>query len=190
MPHKIFQFKISLFDVKPLIWRRIQVLSTSTFSDFHDIIQSAMGWRDCHLHEFFITKNTNVHRIGTVDEYDDFGAPTEDEMRVTLSKIFTEEQQKITYVYDFGDDWRHEIILEKILGVDDKTYPQCIYGERACPPENCGGQLGYENLLKILDDPEHEDHKNIMEWCGKIDPEAFSIETTKGFDISPPKFPV
>ena len=178
MSSKIFQFKIHLFDIKPVIWRRIQVLSTDTFANFHDIIQNSMGWKDCHLHEFFITKNTNVHRIGTSDEYDDFGEPTEDEMRVTLSKIFTQEQQKVVYVYDFGDDWRHEIILEKILSADEKPYPRCIDGERACPPEDCGGPWGYENLLEILGDPKHEEYKNMMDWCGKIDPEAFSIEAT------------
>ncbi|HCU07308.1 MAG TPA: hypothetical protein DIC42_07035, partial [Holosporales bacterium] len=131
---KIFQFKIQLNDIKPLIWRRVQVLSTITFADFHDVIQNTMGWLDCHLHEFFIKNNTKVHRIGMIDEYDDCGAPTEDEMNVTLSTIFTEEQQKIVYVYDFGDDWQHEIILEKILDSDEKSYPRCVAGERACPP--------------------------------------------------------
>ncbi|HCU06856.1 MAG TPA: hypothetical protein DIC42_04675 [Holosporales bacterium] len=173
---KIYQFKIQLNDIKPLIWRRVQVLSTITFADFHDVIQNTMGWEQCHLHEFRVNGKSAPQGIGPIFE-DGFECPT-DEKKVKLDKIFTEEKQKINYEYDFGDGWEHTITLEKIVDPDEKPYPRCIAGERACPPEDCGGPWGYENLLEILGDPKHKEHNNMLEWCGKIDPEAFSVEGT------------
>ena len=175
-PSKIFQFKIQLNDIKPLIWRRVQVSSTITFAAFHKVIQTVMGWEQCHLHEFRVNGKSGTEGIGPVFD-DGFECPI-DERTIKLNKILTEEKQLITYVYDFGDDWEHEIILEKILDADEKPYPRCIAGERACPPEDCGGPWGYENLLEILGDPKHEEYNNMLEWCGKIDPEAFNIEDT------------
>ncbi len=176
---KIFQFKIQLNHIKPLIWRRVQISSTDTFADFHDVIQHAMGWEQCHLHEFRINGKFGAEGIGPIFD-DGFECPT-NEKKVKLDKIFTHEQQKITYEYDFGDGWEHTITLEKIVDPDEKSYPRCVAGERACPPEDCGGPWGYENLLEILGDPKHEEHNNMLEWCGKIDPEAFSVETTNKF---------
>ena len=80
-----------------------------------------------------------------------------------------------SYEYDFGDSWIHEIRIEKALPADPAVhYPRCLAGERACPPEDCGGPPGYEDLLAALQDPAHPRHEEIREWAGpSFDPEAF-----------------
>ena len=176
---KIFQFKIKLCDIKPIIWRRVQVLSTDTFNDLHNIIQNSMGWYDCHLHEFILVnpKTGDKNRLGNDYEDDEFDE-TQDEEKKTLNQYFSMDNKKARYVYDFGDDWKHDIVLEKILEKDqNKKYPQCVAGERACPPEDCGGVWGYENLLKIIADPTHKDYEEMKEWCGAFTPEAFDLSS-------------
>lgn len=178
---KIYQFKISLLDITPKIWRRIQVPENYKFSNLHDAIQDAMGWYDCHLHEFSLvnTKTGLKERIGMLDEDDDFEPKLLDEAKIRISKYFSTENTKAKYDYDFGDNWEHEIILEKILSAEDGTkYPKCIAGKNACPPEDCGGIWGYESMLKIIQNPKHPEYKEQMQWLnGKFDPKEFDMES-------------
>lgn len=92
-----------------------------------------------------------------------------------LSQALTSIGDKIEYQYDFGDGWEHEIVLEKVLPPEEGAkYPVCIKGRRACPPEDCGSIWGYEDLLLALQDPNHPDHDDLLEWVGgSFDPEAF-----------------
>ena len=176
----VYQFKVTLKDIRPPIWRRIQVPQDFTFWDLHVAIQDAMGWLDYHLHAFHMVNPRTGFKeeIGTPDE--DFGWD-DDKIHAgwerKISRYFTSENNKALYTYDFGDDWRHEVKLEKILPRHKEVkYPLCVTGKRACPPEDCGGVWGYADLLEVLKDPEHEEYEATVEWAGEdFDPEKFEI---------------
>lgn len=175
---QVYQFKITLKDIKPLIWRRIQVPKTYTFWDFHVAIQDSMGWHDSHLHEFEIVNPLNGKKtiIGIPNEDEDFANyKTLPGWKQKIADYFSKENKSANYIYDFGDNWEHKIILEKILPKENNvTYPLCVKGERACPPEDCGGTYGYEDFLKIIGDPDDEQHEEMLEWIGgEFNPEHF-----------------
>ena len=186
MPPKkqVYQFKVTLKETHPPVWRRIQVPSTYTFWDLHLAIQDAMGWHDSHLHEFRIqakTGDTLVFGIPSDIEDDPYFS---DERTLAgwkhrISKYESVIPSTFVYAYDFGDDWRHKIDFEEIKPAEAGIiYPRCIKGKRACPPEDCGGALRYLNLLAILADPEHEEHDSMREWVeaqtgGPFYPEHF-----------------
>lgn len=186
-PLNVYQFKIKLLGIKPLIWRRIRVIETYTFWDLHVAIQDSMGWTDSHLHEFnIVNPNTTKNAvIGFPDELADF--INEDRIVLAgwdqkISDFFSLENHVAKYDYDFGDDWQHEIVLEKIIPKEPNVkYPQCLAGARACPPEDCGGIWGYSELLEILADPTHPEHQERLEWLGG----AFNSED---FDASKVRF--
>lgn len=172
------QFKIALMGVRPPIWRRIRVPAGYTFWDLHVAIQDAMGWLDYHLHEFEIRNpvDRRVARIGIPDD-DSFSDQPEllPGWAVPVVSYFTLSNRSATYLYDFGDDWRHSVVLEEIAPLESPmTLPECLAGRRRCPPEDCGGIGGYESLLEILADPSHEDHEDTLTWVGgSFDPEGF-----------------
>jgi hypothetical protein len=176
----IYQFRITLNDSKPPIWRRIQVPENYSFWDLHVAIQDVMGWEDYHLHEFeIINPSTNLKvNIGIPDKDDFFGREVLPEWNQKIAKYFSMENQSAHYTYDFGDDWVHKIKLEKILPREKNIdYPICIKGKRACPPEDCGGIWEYEDLLKIINNPKHEEYEEMLEWLGgEIDPEHFDVK--------------
>jgi len=175
----IYQLKISMKGIVPQIWRRIQVPENYTFLDLHDAIQAAMNWEDYHLHEFEMQnpKTGMLDRIGT--EGDDYEAFSDEslvpENKAKISKYFTLENKVALYTYDFGDNWQVKIRLEKILPRKEGVkYPVCTAGKRAAVPEDIGGIGGYENMLEILEDPEHEEYEDTVEWLGEdFDPEYF-----------------
>lgn len=178
---QIYQFQITLKEIKPKIWRRIQVPSGYNFWDLHVAIQDAMGWQDYHLNQFTIInpKTGKKEFIGIPDD-EDFEKIIPGN-KAKISKYFVFPKDKANYEYDFGDGWEHEVILEKVLPViEGSKYPQCIAGERACPPEDCGGIYGYENLLEIIRDPKHKEYKETIEWLGKeFDPEDFDSKSVQ-----------
>ena len=174
-----FQFKIQLKNVEnPPVWRRVLVPSDITFSTFHDVIQIAFGWENCHLYQFSPKGWGSGPAIQlTVEE--DFGETIDSEV-IELSEIFTRARQSFVYIYDFGDDWLHQVKLEKISD-EVVIIPLCMDGEGACPPEDCGGPWGYMTLLESLADPKHPEHKDMREWLGlargqKWDVNAFDIK--------------
>jgi hypothetical protein len=183
---QVYQFKITLQDIKPPIWRRIQVPSTYTFWDLHVAIQDAMGWLDYHLHEFHI-KDIGGKKlfIGIPSEDDDFMDDFIQSHKVLpgwkhkVSTLISTTHPTFLYVYDFGDDWYHTIKLEKVLPHEDGiSYPRCIGGKSHSPPEECGGPPGYQNLLEVLANPEDTEYKSTREWVdsmkdGTFDPEKF-----------------
>lgn len=168
----IYQLKITLKNIKPPIWRRFQVLSSTTLEQLHEIIQSVMDWGNCHLHQFVISGV----EYGKPEPAFDFHV--HDEKKIKLSQVVTGEKFKFHYVYDFGDDWEHEIILEKILPSESEViYPICVKGKRACPPENCGGPWGYQDFLAAIQDSSHPEHENTLEWLiYDFDPEYFDLD--------------
>lgn len=178
----VYQFKITLEDIKPIIWRCILVPETYTFWDLHVAIQDAMGWEDCHLHEFeIIHPITNVQtRIGIPDG--EWGiAGILPEWEVKMSDYFKGKIKTAYYEYDFGDGWRHKLQLEKVLFRDLNTkYPLCLEGQRSCPPEDCGGAWGYAHLLEVISNPHHPEYVDLTNWIGKrFDPEKFQPDKVR-----------
>ena len=136
------------------------------------VIQAAMGWTNSHLHMF-------IHPTGH------YGIPDLDSPVCTTNAgppCATWPAAKATrlgYEYDFGDSWEHEILLEKLVPAEPGgRYPTCVAGERACPPEDCGGTPGYQDLIDTLADPDHPEHEDMLQWLG-ID---------KGSDFDPTHF--
>jgi hypothetical protein len=170
-PGRVYQLKLTLKGLKPPIWRRVEVADEITLARLHQIIQVAMGWTDSHLHMFSLGQTSyGVPHPG--DEGD-----VRDERRVKLSQLLTAPKQKLSYEYDFGDSWTHEVLLEKALPPEPGVrYPRCTAGKQACPPEDCGGPWGYAELLEAIADPEHPEHDELLEWVGgAFDPEAFDM---------------
>jgi Plasmid pRiA4b ORF-3-like protein len=178
---QVYQFKLTLATIKPAIWRRIQVPGTYTFWDLHIAIQDAMGWMDAHLHQFDVINplTGEEEEIGIPDT--EWGNNSLPGWKVPISAYFSLKNRSTFYVYDFGDNWEHRVKLEKLLPEDSsQTYPVCMAGERACPPEDCGGVWGYGNLLKTLKKPKNEETKRTMKWLGgSFDPEAFTLEDVR-----------
>lgn len=176
---RVYQFKVTLKNTKPLIWRRIQVPETYTFWDLHVAIQDAMGWEDYHLHEFeMVDPSTGVKvEIGIPDEeFDDY--KTLPGWKYKIAELFSPVNQSANYIYDFGDGWEHKVELEKVLPREKNViYPVCLDGKRACPPEDCGGVGGYEEFLEAIKNPKHERHQEMLEWIGgEFDLEHFDVE--------------
>ncbi len=171
----ILQLNIRLAGIEPAIWRRLEIPEDATLPDLHDAIQGCMGWQDSHLHQFRIGRKMYGPRTGE----EDFDDNTEDEEHFELSAAFSRKGSKVVYDYDFGDSWEHEVVLESKVKADaDVEYPRCIAGERACPPEDCGGIPGYANLLQTLADPKHPDYEDMLQWLGTehFDPEQCDLD--------------
>ena len=170
---RLYQFKITLLEVPPPIWRRIQVRNC-TLDKLHERIQTAMGWTNSHLYQFKI----NGERYGDPQRID---VPSEDYYCVdaTVTKIndilpMSGERFQLDYEYDFGDSWHHEILFEGCLPTSKGIrYPICLEGERACPPEDVGGVGGYAEYLEVLADVNDDRHEEMLRWRGKFDPEKF-----------------
>lgn len=139
---KVYQLKVSLRGISPMIWRRLLVPSDTTIAHLHDILQTAMGWEDLHLHQFRVHgKEYGIYREGGMF-FDD------DPSQVTLADFKLRASEQFVYEYDMGDFWQHDIRLERVLPRDlSKTYPICTGGAGDCPPEDCGGPLGYRSLI-------------------------------------------
>lgn len=182
MSKSVYQFNIALDETEPLIWRRILVPDSYTFWDLHVAIQDSMGWLDCHLHQFKIIKKDQLVFIGIPEGFIDENAldiiPGWD---IPISKYLTNEGITLEYEYDFGDSWIHKLKLEKIVPEKEGIkYPICIAGEKACPPEDCGGVGGFYDLLDIISDPKHEEYEDMIYWLGEdYDPDYFDLNEVK-----------
>jgi hypothetical protein len=169
-PKTAEQLRISLADHLPTIWRRLVVPGEIRLSKLHAIFQAAMGWEDHHLHLFQIG-DSSYGRLD--DELDDDDL---DEDSVQLSELIRAPMRFI-YQYDFGDDWQHEVVVESIEPVPlILKWAVCLDGQRACPPEDCGGTGGFQRFLDAVGQPEHADHDELVEWFGRpFDPEGFTV---------------
>ncbi|MFO7602712.1 MAG: plasmid pRiA4b ORF-3 family protein [Gammaproteobacteria bacterium] len=157
----IYQLKVSLKGLRPPVWRRFLISSSDSLQAVHLVLQIVMGWSDAHLHEFVQGRE----RYGVPDE--DFPDGVQDEIDYRLGQVLKQEKDRLNYVYDFGDGWEHEVVLEKVLPfTPDAVLPLCLEGGGACPPEDIGGIPGYEMFLAVLSDPAHPEHEELMEWSG------------------------
>lgn len=170
----ILQFKITLLDTHPPIWRRIQFADDDTLANLHTHIQGAFGWEDCHMHAFEIDK---VQYINVVQDPYEQLEDAEDESLIVISSLLPENPRKKCrwiYEYDFGDSWRHEVLFEKRVPAEQKVkYPRCVDGARACPFEDCGGPYGYADLLYALENPQDSNSSELLEIFGRFDPARF-----------------
>ena len=184
LKNQIFQFYIEMHDIKPKIWRRIQVPGNYNFWDLHVAIQDSMGWLDYHLHHFTIRgkgKRTEA-QIG-IPDFEGIGDLPEvfPGWEIPVYPYFNDLGIEATYLYDYGDGWMHRVKLEGYMHREKGIkYPICIGGERACPPEDCGAVPGYYNVLATLANPKHSDHRDMRTWAGKdYDPERFNPEAVR-----------
>ena len=167
----LYQFKVSLRGISPQIWRRIQVWEDYTLDRLHRVLQMVMGWENCHLYEFRIADA--IYRDPRPENEPEVLNANGARLRSALPAVGAEFE----YVYDFGDYWQHDLVLEAILPPSpDTSYPRCVAGERSGPPEDVGGAGGYEDYLQAMADPSHERHEDMISWRGPFNPDAFSIE--------------
>jgi hypothetical protein len=170
---EMFQLKITLEGIRPPIWRRVLVPGSTSLSKFHDVLQIVMGWTDSHLHQFECNGELYVERN---PDYPSLGR---DERQYRLNQLLRKEKDWLRYEYDFGDCWIHKVQLEKKLpAVSADEQPRCLRGKQACPPEDCGGPWGYQELLASLESADHSaEEDDWLEWLGDdFDPEYFSVE--------------
>ena len=167
---QFFQIKITLKNIKPPIWRRILVAPEIKLHRLHDVLQIVMGWTNSHLHQFETS-------LGYIADPEFELEEAESSKKTTLQSVLHEPKSHIRYEYDFGDGWDHQILLEKVVELDEPVLAFCLGGARACPPEDCGGPWGYANLLAVLKDANHPEYKSMNEWLGsRFDPDAFDVE--------------
>ncbi len=171
VPESYFVLRVALDDIKPPIWRRIVVPASIKLDLLHDVLQIVMGWEDYHLHEFEI----DDQRFTENPEEPDQGMS---EVGVALGALAHKAKSKFTYLYDFGDGWRHTVTVEKFAAIPDGHAVKitCIAGKRHCPPEDVGGPPGYERYLEIMADPKNPEHASMLQWRGEFDPEEFNLD--------------
>jgi len=178
----VYQFKITLCGTRPPIWRRIQVPESYTFYDLHVAIQDAMGWLDYHLHMF------EVEDKETKGAYLRFESPFTDPdfeeegliltTEVPIKAFFKKPKDKALYSYDYGDGWQIDVTLERVLPREpNKTYPVCLAGELAGPPEDCGGIPGYYRSVKAVKNKDNSE--GLLTWLGSWKPDNFNPQRVR-----------
>lgn len=165
MIEPVARVRVELRSVRPSVWRRVDVPLSCTLAALHDIIQAAMGWTDSHLHEFTIGERA----YGIPDPgYDFDDRKVYKDSSIRLSTVIERGFRQFHYLYDFGDHWEHEVIVEDVrdgeAGID---YPAFVEGARRCPPEDVGAARGFMSFLEAVLDPAHEEQREMVEWYGK-----------------------
>lgn len=168
-----WQLYVELEDVRPKVWRRLLVPLTIELPRLHVMLLGGMGWDGAHVHEFIFGRD----HYGATEPGREFPDDLMREEEVTLTEALG-TRKTFEYLYDFGDSWWHKIKVEQIVKLDSPIeYAQCVGGENACPPEDVGGSLGYEQFLEALVDPQRPEHAEMKEWIGRpFDPRAFDID--------------
>jgi hypothetical protein len=173
----LLQLLVTLGGSRPAIWRRLLVPADLKLSGLHTVLQTAMGWEESHLHCFRHAGTTYEPKAER--QLGDFFLPkrSKDETKVRLADLLRVEGDWLVYEYDFGDSWEHEVRVEKILPAPPGSarHASCQAGERACPPEDCGGLPGFEHLLKVMANRKHSEHREMLDWLGeRFDPKNFN----------------
>lgn len=181
--HPTIQLKITLADIKPPIWRRVVVPASLTFEELHHVIQLAMGWDNYHLFEFWDGKRglsevrlSPIPPGETAETWFEF-EDQRDCALVRLDEVFTTVRQKLLYIYDMGDYWQHTVLVEALGEAATVAAPRCLTGRRACPPEDCGGWPGYEELMEQL-----KSGKKLPEWLAER--ADFALEAFSAADVN------
>jgi hypothetical protein len=166
-----FELRVALQGIDPPVWRRVRVPAEIMLPALHRVLQRVMGWRNEHLHEFV----AGGVSFGEPAEEDNYGPI--DERRVRLSQLIRDPEDRLTYVYDLGDGWLHDVRLERRVHEPGAMTIVCLAGARACPPENSGGIGGYAEFVAAIDNPRHRRHAELRDWFrADFDPEAFDLD--------------
>ena len=165
MPAQVALLRITLQDVEPRVTRRFIVPTTIRLDRLHLVIQAAMGWTNSHLYEI---------RFGDVgwgepDPDGVYDGPLDAKKARLIDALKDTGRKTFLYIYDFGDNWRHTVTVEKIVpAIDGLPTIELIDAAGRCPPEDCGSSIGYAELIEILADPEHEEYEETLEWAGGL----------------------
>jgi hypothetical protein len=172
VPRNVYQLKVTLAEIQPPIWRRLAVRGGTSLAKLHLILQDVMGWSNSHLYALRIGKKSY--------EDPDPEARGANARRVSLDQLKLRQGDEFEYDYDFGDDWRHILLVEAVVPpMPGAQYPVCLDGQRACPPEDCGGVSGYANILEALEHPADPEFREVLEWLDPgYDPETFDLRAT------------
>jgi hypothetical protein len=173
-PERLYQFRITLLDTRPAIWRRIQV-QDCTLDKLHGHIQTTMGWTNSHLHHFKVGEQLYGDPDLMQENFEDMEYKDSTATKVSDLLPKTGKRFRFQYEYDFGDSWHHEVLFEGVVRANPRAnYPLCLEGARACPPEDCGGVWGYADFVEAIQNPDNERHEELLEWVGgSFDPERF-----------------
>ncbi len=174
MNAEIYQVDISILNLEPVIWRQVEVPSDISLADFHLIIQKVMGWSNKHKHRF--AKDTTFYSPSSEMLDEEFSCVEYNNIK--LNELLEVVKDKVIYDYDFKDNWAHEILLNSRMAPEaGVTYPRVLDGEGNCPPESCGGVDGFNEILDVLDNPDHMDYEDTIEFLGSdYDPDFFDVE--------------
>ena len=170
--NQIVRLKITLNDIKPLIWRRVEVPLTTSLLALHEVIQAVMLFENYHLFDFVTGTRGAETRYTISDPHndladDDFG-DTMDASKTELGQLIQAGVKRLTYTYDFGDNWEHTILIEAVAAADPTTvYPRFIEGANRAPPEDVGGIPGFENFINVMAKPKHPEYADIKQWYGR-----------------------
>jgi hypothetical protein len=164
-----------MVDITPEIWRLIRVPDAFTLHRLHRVLQIVFSRLDYHLYEFQV----NGRRFEAPLEE----AENENSEAVTLADLALTPPARFTYIYDFGDDWHHDIVVEQVLPMPDEHgpdwSPRLIDGARAAPPEDAGGAPGFMRFMDALRDKSHPEHAEMRRWVGRhYDPSKFDVWAT------------
>ena len=171
-PIEIVRLKVTLDHVKPTVMRRIEVPVSITLDTLHELIQAIMPWENYHMYAFYLRLTDDV-RWGLPPPEDlDFGMDIRDSRAAPLTGILAMPNFKLLhYTYDFGDDWRHTIKVERRFSAELwEDYPRLVDAKGRCPPEDVGGPWGYAEYLDAMSDPTHTRHAELIDWLGRRDP--------------------
>jgi hypothetical protein len=167
---EVYVVKVTLLGTSPPVWRRILVPRDITLQHLHRTLQTVMGWTNSHLHQFVVQRRTFS------DPRSRGGTKVANENRTRLGELIWTVGASLLYEYDFGDGWRHQLLLEEVLTGDESFQQICVAGKQCCPPEDCGGPQGFAELLNALQDANHPGHEEVCEWLGDYVPEFFSAD--------------
>ncbi|ABC21156.1 plasmid pRiA4b ORF-3 family protein [Rhodospirillum rubrum] len=172
MTDQIVRIRITLDDMQPAIWRRVELPASNSLRTLHLAIQAVMLFENYHLFRFDVGEAS--YGIPLDDDW--MGPPTRDAANIRLGKLIERGVTTFIYTYDFGDDWRHSVEIEGVFPAESETdYPRFVDGERRAPPEDVGGLPGFEEFLDAVAKPRHSARKSMLEWYGRpFDPADIS----------------
>ena len=167
----LFLLHVTLRDVIPSVWRRAAVAGAISLADLHVVFQIIMGWDFKHLYSF-----TVADRVYDDPQGDDRDTRSPDPRKTRLHSLGLAQGSTFLYTYDFGDEWEHQVTVEGIAPFQPSSSAVTLLGgERACPPEDCGGPDGYMQLLEALRNPQSQGAQELLEWLGPFDPNALDL---------------
>ncbi|MBL9138782.1 MAG: plasmid pRiA4b ORF-3 family protein [Verrucomicrobiales bacterium] len=175
--------RIELEDIQPTIWRTVILPKSAHLGWVHAVIQVAMGWTNSHLHQFSLGDVVISDPTFNLNEFEG-DPPVTDEKSVTVEQVAKAKTPVLVYQYDFGDSWNHLLTFSPLSKAQHASENRavCVGGGRACPPEDCGGVMGYEDLLEALRNKKHPEHVAMKQWLGRpYDPESFSADKVNRF---------